>query len=313
MLQDIIAELMRSHEDKTAIPLSTARMWMSSTESAVKGATYSLLADAKECGRIKPPLDFDEEFNWMLQYWGYCFRSNPNGEWVHSRWDAGSEVLHWFTWLWEEAEDRKYCERLTIFLEELYLTGTRDLKDCIEVRIVEHLFEIKGIREFFKDWKGHPKLGKAYKVGMEWVNGGGKTLKMVHQFSQIPVPQLSFGEKFTENLRWFTNCLMDDPRPKWIDMRDTALWDMPRWFLRLWNEGKDRKYFEQIREILEELYPTGSRKLKNCIERAVLGPMFEKEPIREVFAAWKDNPKLRPAYEAALRWVHRQSSSKFGE
>jgi hypothetical protein len=40
---------------------------------------------------------------------------------------------------------------------------------------LEHLFELKDIRDFFADWKKHPVLAMAHKMASEWYLGGGKT------------------------------------------------------------------------------------------------------------------------------------------
>ena len=281
---------------------------MSHTEPEVRGATYSLIAEPRHWRRIVPPLDLDKVFDWILQYYEFCLRTDPTGEWVNGRWSAGNELMAWFVEEWDERAGRDFFDRIKALLAELYVTGSPDLRVCIETAVVEHLFEREGIREFFQDWKDHPQLGPAYEAGLEWVLGGGKVLPDDMQAWQF-THESTFDEVFNEWMNAFESYLRTDPRPRWTDIRDTAGWDMPRWFVRLWDEGRDRKYFERIKSLLAELYPTGTGELKSCIEQAVLGPMFEREPIRESFGDWKDHSQLGPAYDAALQWARQQGGS----
>jgi hypothetical protein len=311
-LQDIIAELVRPDDDPRPIPAATVRKWMSTTDPEVRGATSSLLYVYRHYRRITPPLDFDEAFDWLLQYWEFCLRSNPKGEHVDGRWSAGNDMMFWFVGLWDEGADRKYFERIKALLANLYVTGQRNLKVCIEQAVVEHLFEREEIREFFADWKDHPRLGPAYEAGLEWALGGGNVLALVQ--NNVPqFPPSSFEQIFGQQLHSFEYCVRNEPKPKWMDMKCSGGWDLPRWFVRLWDEGRDRKYFESIKALLESLYPTGRRRRKACIEQAVLGSLFEREPIRELFESWKSDARLRPAYEAALQWARHEGSTEVSE
>jgi len=300
LLQDIIAELARSDDDLQPIAAATVRRWMSSNDPEVRGATSTLLFEGRHWDMITPPLDYDEEFDWMLDHFELCLRTDPQGEWIKSRWSAGNDLLVWFVALWDQGWDAKYVQGIKALLARLYTTGSADLKECIEQATVEHLFERQEVREFFKDWEGHPQLGPAHAAGLKWALGGGKS---PYWLPRQAVRQVSFDEYFEQKLNYFASLMQDDPKPRWTDIEDSGGWDLPRWFVRLWDEGRDRKYFERVRDILEELYPTGTPELKGCIEQAVLGAMFEREPLRQLFESWRDNPQLGPAYEAGLRWV----------
>jgi hypothetical protein len=285
---------------------------MSSTDPEVQGATSGLFDALRHYRRITPPLDFDEVFEWLLEYWEFCLRENPKGEYVEGRWSAGYHMMGWFVAAWDDGMDRKYLERIKALLANLYVAGRKNLKVCIEQAVIEHLFEREDIREFFADWKDDPQLAPAYEAGLEWVRGGGNVLAGLRSRAPQPSPP-SFDQVFEEKLHYFESCVRSEPKPKWTDMRCSGGWDLPRWFVRLWDEGRHRRYFECIKALLESLYLSGRRRRRECIEQAVLGPLFEREPLRELFEGWKDHPRLRPAYEAALRWACQGGSTQVSE
>lgn len=176
MLQEIVEQLQisESHSPPT-IAESQVRRWMSSDDSEVLGATYELLTDAKHTRRIVPALPFDDVFAFILRYFDFCLRNSPDGEWVHDRYSAGHEFVSFFVALWDEGNERKYFEAMKSLLRDLYTKGTSELKGCIELAIIEHLFERQDIREFFNDWRDDPQLRPAYERGMLWVKHGGRS------------------------------------------------------------------------------------------------------------------------------------------
>jgi hypothetical protein len=155
------------------------RRWMRVTDPEVRGAIHTLLRDSAVHQRITPPLCFDEVFDWILQYYEWCLRTDPRGEcydtqWVDTRWDAAFELIPWFIWWWDEGIDRSYLERVKAMLAELYISGSHDLREAIAVGLLEHLFERKPIREFFAAWKDDPQLRPAYEAASAWALGGGR-------------------------------------------------------------------------------------------------------------------------------------------
>jgi hypothetical protein len=172
LLKEIVIELRRTAENPTPIPASTVRRWMKAKGSETRGATSCLLC-RPHSDRISPRLGFDEVFDWFLAYFEYCMRTDPKGEWVDGRWTAGLDLANYFVGRWDERWDRRYFRRMKGLLADLYKTGNRDLKECVQCGIVEHLLERPDIRRFFKDWKDDPQLRRPYEHGLEWVRRGG--------------------------------------------------------------------------------------------------------------------------------------------
>jgi hypothetical protein len=81
----------------------------------------------------------------------------------------------------------------------------------------------------------------------------------------------------------------------------------------MWDEKRDKKYFEAIKSLLEKLYLTGEAELKKCIEHAIIEHLFERKPIRKFFSNWRDDPQLRPAYEEGMLWVNGGGTSPLTE
>jgi len=173
MLQEIIKEFKTPPGGGESVPQSTVLKWMSSEDADTLGATYVFLSKPEHVSRVVPPLMFDPVFNFMLRYYSLCLKTNPQSEWANSAYSAGGDLVGWFVWMWDEGREAKYFELIKSRLAEIYVSGSPELKKCLEHSIIEHLFERKPIRKFFIDWKADPRLRPAYEEGMLWVSGGG--------------------------------------------------------------------------------------------------------------------------------------------
>jgi len=148
---------------------------MSSEDPDVRGATYGFFHSA-HAARINPTLSFDEIFDFTLQYFDWCMRTDPApGGWANTRYSAGWDLVGWFFGLWDEGRDKKYFKVIKSRLAKLYKAADADLKKAIEHAIIEHLFERKQVRNFFSDWKDDPELKSAHDEGMLWVTHGGSS------------------------------------------------------------------------------------------------------------------------------------------
>jgi hypothetical protein len=122
-------------------------------------------------------------------------------------------------------------------------------------------------------------------------------------------PSLSFDEVFGFFLRYYEFCLKNDPHGEWVDNRFTAGCDFVSVFVSSWDEGRDKKYFQEMKSLLRRLYIEGPGELKNSIEQAIVEHLFERSDIREFFSDWRDNPQLRPEYDAGKLWAEGGGSS----
>lgn len=173
MLQEITNELMAPANERKNVPQSRVREWMKSQDADSLGATYVFLSKAEHTGRVIPPLEFDPVFDFMLRYYEFCLKTNPQSEWANNAYSAGWDLVGWFVWMWDEKRNKRYFEAMKSMLAKLYLAGEPELKKCIEQAVVEHLFERKDIMAFFSDWRDNPHLRPAYEEGKVWVDGGG--------------------------------------------------------------------------------------------------------------------------------------------
>jgi hypothetical protein len=76
-------------------------------------------------------------------------------------------------------------------------------------------------------------------------------------------PPLPFDEVFDFILQYFEWRIRTDPAPgAWANTRYSAGWDLVGWFIGLWDDARDKKYFEVIKLRLAELYRAGDTDLK---------------------------------------------------
>lgn len=126
-------------------------------------------------------------------------------------------------------------------------------------------------------------------------------------------PPLSFDDVVEFMLHYYGFCLRTDPRSPWANSRYSAGWDLVGWFTRMWNEKREKKYFQAIKSLLEKLYVTGDPELKKCIEHAVVEHLFERKDIRTFFSDWLDNSELRPLYDEGNMWIDGDGKSPLTE
>ena len=127
-------------------------------------------------------------------------------------------------------------------------------------------------------------------------------------------PKLSFDEIFDFTLAYYEWCIRTDPPPgRWASTRYSAGWDLASWFFVLWDQKRDKKYFDRIKLKLEQLYESGDADLKQAIEHAIVEHLFERKAIRKFFANWKNDPQMKAAYEEGMLWITRGGTSPLSE
>lgn len=126
--------------------------------------------------RIEPPLAEDELGKIMTEYFERCILTDPKGEWALTRYNAAWEAQDCISDAWESggggSESFKRWKR---WMEKLYRGGDEDIKRAIVDGILEHLFEKKGLRQSFSDWKTDPELKTAYDEAPLWADTQHKT------------------------------------------------------------------------------------------------------------------------------------------
>ncbi|MGA9390244.1 MAG: hypothetical protein WBV69_07330 [Candidatus Sulfotelmatobacter sp.] len=126
-------------------------------------------------------------------------------------------------------------------------------------------------------------------------------------------PPLEFDEVFDFMLRYYAFCLRTDPKSRWANSRYSAGWDLTGWFVQMWDEKRDAKYFGLIKSMLGKLYVEGNVELRKCIDNAVIEHLFERPPIRKFFEDWARDPELRASYDHGKLWVESGGKSPLTE
>ncbi|HTS09769.1 MAG TPA: hypothetical protein VMP68_29660 [Candidatus Eisenbacteria bacterium] len=166
--------------------------------------------------------------------------------------------------------------------------------------------------EIVKELETSPNQGGSVPLAQvrNWMNSDdtdtlGATYGFLSNAGQVNrvTPALEFEEVFSFMLKYFEYCFRTDPKSRWANGRYSAGWDLTGWFTQMWDEKRDRKYFEAIKSMLGKLYVEGDAGLKGCIEDSVIEHLFERKPIRKFFDDWQGDPDLRPAYEQGKAWV----------
>ncbi len=135
----------------------------------VLGVLSSYILEKKYTQRIDPNLTFHEVHQFVMLYYERCLIEDPEGEWTDSDYEAAWSLVNWFKYLWS---NRRACNKevanFKSWLGSLYKTADSRVQSCLVNGIIEHLFEDKQIRSFFKDWEKDTVSRKAYNEGLAW-------------------------------------------------------------------------------------------------------------------------------------------------
>lgn len=158
-LREIVSEL----DKRTSIAHESVKRWMETQDIEAMGALMSLLADEKHSQRIDPPIVFEEYFPFAARYYERGIRENPDGEWSDSRTTAGWDFAKWFIQLWEDRPSYETeIKQLGTLLKRLYEGGSEEFRSEFVISILEHLFQVPEIADYFADWQNELLLSPAY-------------------------------------------------------------------------------------------------------------------------------------------------------
>jgi len=164
---EIVREIENAVQSSNSIPAPVVRRWMRVPSIEVQSALADLLLEHSH--RIEPPLSMDEICSAVQSYYRQCLIQNFKGRGnIPNRHVAGYELVRWFTSLWSDpAVPRGYLVRLKDMLRELYVESGVPINEIVTA-VLEHLFEVPDVQEFFADWKSDPKLSEAFVQAKEW-------------------------------------------------------------------------------------------------------------------------------------------------
>lgn len=157
------------------IPATAFRQWMASDDMETLGFVYSMLDDHRF--RVEPELSLDEYLKFVRHYYSRCFLENPDdGEWSHSRYSAGTDLVNVLAFHWNNPDvPKSVMADWKQWLADIYKRGSDEVRKCIIQATLEHLLEQGAFRRFFDDWLKDPVLSTAYREALEWYEGGGRT------------------------------------------------------------------------------------------------------------------------------------------
>ena len=130
---------------KTAVlALTEVNAWMKSDDIEVLGVVDTVIHDGRF--RIEPPISVTDYVQWVMHYYGRCFRENPDGEWSDSSYSAGSTFVRIFISLWDDGTvPRQVLVDLKDWIASVYKSGDLRLRTCIVNASPEHLVERQSI------------------------------------------------------------------------------------------------------------------------------------------------------------------------
>jgi hypothetical protein len=152
------------------VPKAQVLAWMEFPDLEVRGALYSIIADADLVAHVKPALGFEDCFDFVISYLEQCMLQDPDSQWADSRYGAGAQLVDWVRHFWEDkAVPRERLQEIKRRLAALYVQGDERVHDAVVNAVLEHLFENQELQVFFEDWKDDPKLATAYRDALAWI------------------------------------------------------------------------------------------------------------------------------------------------
>jgi hypothetical protein len=142
---------------------------MGSDDPEMLGAVNALLMEEECFPRVQPPPEVSEYARFFTAYTERCLLEDAEGEWTDSRFAAGLNWVRFFVSLFEDPEvPRGEVHALKTWLERLYRESDAVMRLGLVTAIVEHLFEVRAVAEYFSDWKDDPVLADAHDMAMEY-------------------------------------------------------------------------------------------------------------------------------------------------
>jgi len=165
---EITNRIQKAIQSSESVPASEVKSWLRHPSLDVLSAATDLILEHSR--RIEPPLTMQEICNAVRDYYRRCLREDRESEFVPPIHIAGQELVRWFRSLWSDPDvPREYVTDLKTMLAELYKASDREKADRLVNAVIEHLFEVPAVAEFFSDWKSDPVLARGFSRAMEWV------------------------------------------------------------------------------------------------------------------------------------------------
>jgi len=171
MDRDFLFAMAGDEDREGLIPKADVLAGVRGDDTELAGAIYDIVTTEKLRKRIEPPLT-DKELDYLItEYFERCILNDPKGEWALTRYSAAWEAQDCILGAWEsEGGGSESFTRWKKWMEKLYRAGDEGIKRAIVDGILEHLFEKKGLRQSFADWKADSELKTAYDEAQLWAD-----------------------------------------------------------------------------------------------------------------------------------------------
>jgi hypothetical protein len=171
MTQDetrVINRIQEAIQGPQKVPASEVKNWLRHRSLDVLSVATDLILEHSR--KIEPPLTMQEICDAVRDYYRRCLQEDRESEFVPSFHMAGYELVRWFRKLWGDPDvPREYLGDLKTMLAELYKASDEKKADRLVNAVIEHLFEMPEIAEFFANWKSDAALSTGFARAMEWV------------------------------------------------------------------------------------------------------------------------------------------------
>jgi hypothetical protein len=166
--RDTIQQIESAAQGPGMIPASRVKSWLGRAPSVeVLGAIRHHIV--RQSRRVEPPLSMEDICSIVQEYYRQCLiQDRQDSDYVQNRSVAGIELVDWFRSLWrDDAVPREYLVRLKAMLFDLCI-DPKIPQEAMVGAVIEHLFEMPEVAEFFADWKDDSRLSEAYDRAMDW-------------------------------------------------------------------------------------------------------------------------------------------------
>jgi len=171
---ETIRQIEQAAQGTEPISANRVKTWMLQPSLEVQGELVLLMLQHSH--QIEPPLTMKEICRAVQSYYRRCLIENlQQNDHVPNRHVAGYELVRWFSSLWRDTTvPREYLVELREMLRQLLIEDKVPQEEIVTA-VLEHLFEIPEIADFFTDWKSNPKLAGAIALASEWVEKSPKS------------------------------------------------------------------------------------------------------------------------------------------
>lgn len=159
-----LPEIVDALDRTTRLDPRDIRKWMKSDDLEALGALMALLSDSRHDSRIDPPLEPEEYYPFVRDYYMRSMLENPDSEWADPTTIAGHDFARWFQRLWSDDDvPRSVISEIKDSLKRTYIAASSAVQANIVTSALEDLFRDSEIFDYFADWRDDQMLSGGYR------------------------------------------------------------------------------------------------------------------------------------------------------